>query len=75
MNALNNDSHAQQIGRTPMSNLNEGHVSPTALLRPNDLLTRMHNRAGLGAVLRDERLQVATSPSGEILGRLIKSAA
>ena len=52
--------------------LNERRILPAAFLRPNDLFTRVHNRTRMAAVLRDERLQVATAPSGEVQGRIVR---
>ncbi|MEM7140025.1 MAG: hypothetical protein AAF548_03270 [Actinomycetota bacterium] len=57
-----------------MYNLNERRISPAALLRPNDLVTRTHRRARMAAILRDERLQLTASPSGELQTRIVRVA-
>ena len=56
-----------------MYNLNEHRISPAALLRPNDLVTRTHRRARMAAILRDDRLQVTTDTTGAFTARLVQA--
>ena len=58
----------------PMYNLNERRISPAALLRPNDLVSRTHRKARMAAILRDERFQLNTDASGRLEARLVRSA-
>ena len=62
-------------GVLPVYNLNENRISPAALLQPNDLVTRAHRRARMAAILRDQRLQVATDTTGAVTARLVQAAA
>ncbi len=54
-----------------MYNLNERHISPAALLRPDDLFSRIHREARTAAILRDKRLQLATDEAGEPAARVV----
>lgn len=59
---------------TPAYNLNRRRVSPAAILRPNDLFTHTQRVSGMAAVLRDERLQLTASPSGQLRARPVRVA-
>ncbi len=56
-----------------MYDLNSKRISPEEMLRTRDLTPAASRRAGMAAVLRDNRLQVRLHQSGELELRVVET--
>jgi len=57
----------------PMYDLNPKRVSPEEMFRTRDLTPGASRRAGMAAVLRDNRLQVRLRETGELEMRMVET--